>query len=202
MVYAVSDLDSAVQEFEKKLGIQPIFGGYHTTQGTKNSLINLGNECYLELLAVDSRNAKAKPPRWMGVDVLTKDRITRFALKSNRLEADKELLKTYNPQMGIVAKGSRDITGESRLAWELTMPLATPEVDTIPFLIDWSSSQQHPSLYLPDMKCSLIKLYATHPNPEEIKVVYDSLNCQVPIKKHKEISLKMILGTPKGVIEL
>jgi len=56
IVYAVTNLEAAIDEFEKLSGLRPVFGGYHTTKGTKNALVNLGNECYLEILAIDEGN--------------------------------------------------------------------------------------------------------------------------------------------------
>ena len=83
IVYAVPDLSAACDELEELLGVRPIFGGYHDSQGTKNALLNLGNQCYLELLAVDEANTKIEAPRWMGVDLIQHPRITRWAIKSD-----------------------------------------------------------------------------------------------------------------------
>ncbi len=202
IVYTVSNLETTVLEFEKKLGVQAIFGGYHKTQGTKNALINLSDECYLELLASDPTNTKIKPPRWMGVDLLTKDQITRFALKSNTLEKDSHILQQYNPNMGVQSAGSRNAPDGSLLTWELTMPLATPEVEIIPFMIDWSKSDMHPTNYLPDMRCTLKALHVTHPKPEKLQELYKRLACEIEINKAEEVSLKMIIDSPNGPIEL
>ena len=118
IVYTVSDLDRATIEFEKMTGVRPIFGGYHPSQGTKNALINLDNGAYLELLAKDDSNTNVKPPRWMGVDFLTKDQITRFALKSNTLKKDARFLQKFDAQMGQISGGSRSTTSGSLLQWE------------------------------------------------------------------------------------
>ena len=56
IVYTVPNLEKAMDWFTEISGIQPAFGGYHTTQGTKNAVVNLGNSCYLELLAADNEN--------------------------------------------------------------------------------------------------------------------------------------------------
>ncbi|MEL6718114.1 MAG: VOC family protein, partial [Bacteroidota bacterium] len=70
IVYAVPNLEEAINWFEENAGIQPVFGGYHTTQGTKNALLKIGAQCYLELLAVDKENKEIVSPRWMGIDLI------------------------------------------------------------------------------------------------------------------------------------
>ncbi len=189
-------------EFEKRIGVRPVFGGYHATQGTKNALINLNDGCYLELLAIDTTNKDIKPPRWMGVDVLTKNKLTRVALKSNSLQEDSIILKEYNSEMGTVNKGLRKTTNGNVLQWELIMPLATPEVEIVPFLIDWSKSEIHTSNYMADMRCELVEIYATHPNPEKYMDVLESLNFDMRVKTDKEVALKAILKTPLGIIHI
>ena len=63
IVYTVLNLDTAIADFDRKLGVRPIFGGYHTVFGTKNALINLDNGIYLELLAADETNTDVQVPR-------------------------------------------------------------------------------------------------------------------------------------------
>jgi len=202
IVYAVSDLDTASKEFEKKLGVAPIFGGYHTTEGTKNALINLQNDMYLEIIAIDHSNTNSTQKRWMGVDVLTKDQITRFALKSKNLIKDSTILKKYHPAMGSLKNGSRHTTNGQVLQWELLMPLPTPEVTLIPFLLDWSRSESHPHKLLPNMGCSLISINATHPTPEKVQPILKELGYNLNIKKQEQISLQVTLDTPNGIIHL
>ncbi|UZO82661.1 VOC family protein [Aquimarina sp. ERC-38] len=191
-----------MNEFEEKIGVRPIFGGYHKTQGTKNALVNLDNGCYLEIIAIDDTNADVNPPRWMGVDMLSKDQITRFAIKSNSLQKDADILNKWNDRMGTIARGSRNTAEGTFLQWELLMPLATPEVELIPFMIDWSKSEIHPSEFLPNMGCQLIELYGTHPDPRKFDELFKDLNYDFRIKKATEVAIKLVLQTPNGKVEL
>lgn len=202
IVYIVSDLEEAMHDFEKKLGVRPIFGGHHNTFGTKNALINLKNKMYLELLAADDANTEIQPPRWMGIDLLTKNQIARWALKSDALEKEAQILKTYNPAMGQIKSGSRNSPDGSLLQWELLMPLASPEVELIPFFLDWSNTEKHPSELLPDMHCELIALYATHPQPESFDPIFESLEYSLHCKPSNEIGIKAIIKCPNGILEI
>lgn len=195
-------MDSAIIDFEQKLGVRPVSGGYHKTFGTKNALINLNSGIYLELLAADDSNLEILTPRWMGVDFLTKNQITRWALKSDRLDKDGLILKTHHPMMGNIRRGSRATPEGSSLQWQLIMPLAAPEVELIPFAVDWSATEKHPSEILPNMGCNFIKLYGTHPRPNQITAVLKELHFDLNIKKAKEISLKLVIDSPNGRVEI
>lgn len=187
---------------EYRLGVRPIFGGYHKTFGTKNALVNLNNQMYLELLAADDSNSEIAPPRWMGVDLRTKNQITRWALKSDALKTDTVVLKKYNPQMVEIRKGSRHTADGSLLEWELLMPLASPEVELVPFLLNWGNSVKHPSAILPNMGCELIALYGTHPNPEVFTTTFEALGYGVAIKQSNEVALKALIKSPNGMVEI
>ncbi len=191
-----------MSEFEKILGVRPIFGGQHTTFGTKNALINLGNQVYLEILAGDDSNTNVSPPRWMGVDLLTKNQITRWAVKSNTLKKDSPILKSYNSEMGKIQSGTRTTEAGSVLLWQLIMPLPAPEVELVPFILDWSETEKHPSELLPDMGCQFVKIYGTHPNPKELTDILKTLNCDLQIKKADKASLRLVINSPNGVIEI
>lgn len=195
-------MDDAVLDFEQKLGVRPIFGGYHKTFGTKNALVNLDKNMYLELIAADDDNLEVPPPRWMGVDLLSKNQITRWALKSDDLEAESDMLCNHQSEMGKIKKGSRSTADDLLLQWQLCMPLPHPEVELVPFILDWRMTEKHPSELLPDMGCSLVKLFGTHPNPKKLTSIFKGLECDFLIKKADRVQIKLILDCPKGVIEI
>lgn len=165
-------------------------------------MINLNQGMYLELLAADATNTKVRSPRWMGVDLLTKNQITRWALKSDTLEKDSVILKKYHQEMGEIRGGSRNSEDGSLLQWELIMPLAAPEIELVPFLLDWSTTEKHPSELLPEMNCTLVSLYGTHPNPDELKTVFKALDYDLEVRKAANISIKMVMDCPMGIIEI
>ncbi len=200
IVYTVSDLDAAMDTFETLLGVRPIFGGIHHHFGTKNALINLDNGIYLELLAADTNNTAVPRPRWMGVDCLTKNQITRWALRSNHLHTDSRVLQEFHPQMGLLKKGERKTIDDILLSWELSMPLPNPEVALAPFLIDWSKTEQHPTEMLPDMNCSFKGLSGIHPHPEVFDELFEKLGFELRIDKGTAPALKLQLQCPNGSV--
>ena len=200
LVYAVPDLDAAIDDFEARLGVRAIAGGYHPTQGTKNALINLGQGAYLELIAKDPDNHQVPGPVWMGLDYLTMPRLTRWAIKSTHLDQDVEALSGYNTELAHISEGSRNTTAGKLLRWSLTLPAASPEVELVPFLIDWSQSEEHPTEGLPDMGCSFVSLTATHPDPSTLLPTILQLGSSLAIAKGVQVNLQAVIRCPKGDI--
>jgi len=187
---------------EERLGVRPVFGGFHSAFGTKNALIALDKGRYLEILAADDSNTEVPKPRWMGIDVLRKNQLTRWALTSDQLKADSLILKQINPKMGRIRGGSRNVANAGLLQWQLIMPLPRPEVAILPFMVDWSTSAMHPTDTMPNSGCRLVKLYGTHPSPEKFKTTVEQLDIDFEIRTATEITLKAIITCPKGRIEI
>ena len=139
LVYAVRNLEESMDYFEAAVGVRPVIGGRHQTFGTKNALVKLDKGMYLEILAIDEENSKIAPPRWMGVDLLTKNQITRWAVTSTDLKRDSALLEVYKTGLGKITNGARNTPDGKILQWKLTVPMDQPEVELVPFCIDWSN---------------------------------------------------------------
>jgi hypothetical protein len=202
IVFAVEHLETAVTEIEKKIGVKALVGGHHKNFGTKNALIKLNDRMYLEILAADDTNPDVLPPRWMGIDALTKNRITRWAITSTNLERDSALLNRFNASMAQVSEGSRQLFDGSLLRWKLILPLALPEVELIPFSIDWGGSDNHPTDNLPNMGCQLLELYGTHPQPTIFNNIFEQLGVNLRIEEDEHIQLKAVLKGPEGIVQL
>ena len=54
LIIAVEDLDQAINDYQKILGITPCWKGKHNELGTKNALFNFENT-YLELLSPNDK---------------------------------------------------------------------------------------------------------------------------------------------------
>jgi hypothetical protein len=201
IVYCTDDLEAEVKRLEEKLGCPFSPGGRHLNEGTKNKLLNLGNGCYFELLAVDKDNTEIQSPRWMGIDVLTKSHVTRWALKTSDPHSDSKIVKKYNPEMGQIKGGQRITSEGKKLEWDLVMPLSKPEVEIIPFMTDWSKSDVHPTESLPEY-CSLLGLELFHPNPQDLQPYLDLLVHGVFISKGAKAKIQVKIQSPNGIVIL
>ena len=201
IVYCVHNLKEAIVDLENKMGVKATIGGAHLTQGTKNALINLGDQCYLEILAIDQTNTDIKAPRWMGIDLLQSAKVTRWALKTQDITQDSKALQQYNSDMGQVTGGSRKMTNGKTLAWQIAMPLPSPEVDIIPFITDWSESEAHPTDSM-DHECKLLELRLNHPIPTEVQNLFDQMFIDFKINKSTNATIKAIIQCPNGIVQL
>jgi len=181
--------------------MQAVIGGRHLNEGTKNAIINLGDKCYLELLAIDKQNKAHTQNRWMGIDLLTTPKITRWAINSSNLEEDKQALIKYNNQLGNIESGLRKKPDNSDLTWKLTKPLSYPEVEVVPFLLDWSGSISHPTDGL-SIQGNLMKIELESATPEKVKGCLDELNIGISVKLNTESHIKVVIDGPKGIFKI
>ncbi len=200
LVYAVPNLKKAVTELKKRLGVAPVMGGQHRSRGTHNALVHLGKGCYLEVIAPDPDNDTFSGQRWMGLDLISKPRITRWAVKSNNLNRDRAYLATVDPRLGDLKGGSRKKPDGSKLIWKASVTLPDPEVEVLPFVIDWKGVE-HPTSSLPQT-CNLVELRGTHPTPFLIETAIHSLNIDMKLGVADETSLTAVIETPNGIVEL
>lgn len=145
--------------------------------------MNLSNACYLEIIAIDPDNSDVTRDRWMGIDLLKAPKLIRWAIKSSDLKQDQEVLQRYHPEMGKIRPGSRQTASGNLLKWELIMPLSTPEVEVIPFVLDWSQSEMHPTEVLESTPFKLNKIQLTHPEPDKISQLLNELDVKAELTK-------------------
>lgn len=201
LVYCVHNLEEGINYFIDNYGMHPVVGGKHLNEGTKNAIISLGNKCYLEILAIDEDNIKHTKNRWMGIDLLTTPKMTRWAIKSTNLETDKQALIQYNDQLGRVESGLRKRPDNTNLTWKMTKPLSHPEVEVVPFLVDWSDSSYYPTDGLP-VQGKLLEIKLGHIYLEKVKACLDALNLDISIKSSNESYIKIVVEGPRGLFEI
>ncbi len=204
IVYSVLDFEAEINEIEKKLGTRPVIGGRHLNKGTKNALLNLGNGCYLEILAVDKENKEVKGPRWMGIDMIDAPCITRWALKSSNIIEDQRILLSYKAELGELFQGERITGSESILKWQMSLPQAHPRVELAPFVVDWTNSEQHPTENLLN-DCTLEKIQFKAPESEQSKSIrkcFESFFNNYTIEDSTEVAISITIRGPKGILKL
>jgi len=201
LVYCVHDLDSTLIRFKEMYGIDLVIGGKHLNHGTQNALVNLGDGCYLEILAVDKNNTVDSSKVWMGLNHLTDEKMTRWALKSNDIQKEIDFVNAYDTDLGKVQAGKREKTDGSMLEWKMTVPLSYPEVELYPFFVDWSSSDAHPTDTLPE-EGNLLSLDFFHPEPQQMESHFSALGLNIKVSKHEFVKITASIEGPKGVFQL
>ena len=198
IVYCVPNLEEGISYIEELFGAMPSIGGRHLSKGTKNALLNLGNGCYLEILAVDEDNLDFKGKRWMGIDSIHRPQIMRWALKSDNIDIDSDVLTNYSAKHGMKEGGSRQTTDGRVLKWQMTLPTAEAEVDVIPFITDWSKSKSHPTDTL-DEYCHLRTIELFHPSPTKMQSTLSALEVNINIKQGDKEKIVIHVSTPNGL---
>ena len=200
LVYAVPDLEKGIDQLEVKLGVRAAEGGRHLEEGTRNALIALGRDSYLEILGPDPDHPVADRPLWLGLEGLTRPRLTAWAVKGSRLEDARDRIRAAGVRLGPVVAGNRKRPDGVLLSWEFTDPHVVVAEGLVPFLIDWAGSP-HPAA----SACgglSLVALRAEHPNPAGVRTLVRALGLNLPVTKGPRAALIAGLQTPKGFVEL
>lgn len=202
IVYCVPNLEEAIDHIDNVLGCRPQIGGKHVNNGTKNALLNLGNQCYFEILAIDEDIKNFGGARWMGIDMITKPRITRWALKSEDIQADKNILSLYNHNLCHESQGERVTDEDTILNWKMLVPQSSPLVELAPFFLDWSDSDQHPTAMLQE-ECSLeyIEFKKTKENTK-IQSCFNALFTEYTFDESDQDHILISIKGPKGTLQL
>ena len=200
LVYATPDLAAGVAQVEQLLGIRASPGGQHPGAGTRNALIGLGDNVYLEIIGPDPDQPKPARARRFGIDELQEQRLVTWAAKGTDLEALVETAKRRGVDLGQVQSGSRRRPDGVLLSWRLTASPAVSAGGIVPFFIDWGQTP-HPASSLPK-GCTLIRLRAEHPDPKAVQSAHSALGLDLPVQGGPRPTLIATVRTPKGDVEL
>src|SRR5579859_2514600 len=137
LVLAVPDLDAAAHELEQRAGLTVTGGGRHEGAGTANRIAFLADGAYLELIAVEDREAALHNP--VGAAAVAQlDRrgpgLATFALLDEHLETTVAELQANGASIGPVQHGSRSRPDGELVEWTIAAP-ASIGADGLPFLI-------------------------------------------------------------------
>jgi hypothetical protein len=200
IIYATPDLELAIAEIRALTGVEPMLGGSHPGRGTRNALLSLGPDTYVEILAPDPAQSAEALAR-SADRIPSKARLTAWAAKCADLEGAVKAASQGDLDLGRIEEMSRVRPSGEQLAWRLTR--GTPPGDgLVPFLIDWGESP-HPAPSAPT-GCSLRYFRAEHLDPARVKDYLALLGLQDVLEVSRGPVPRMILGlhTPNGEVVL
>ncbi len=206
IVMAARTVTEGVEYFREISGIEIPEGGFHPMMGTHNHLMQIGNNTFFEIIAVDPAAESPVRPRWYALD----DSMMQNSLITPRLitwvvstEKMPQILKRVNYETGpglVVTRGN--------LNWLLTIPEdgAMPNGGLLPSIIQWRDPGSPYSL-MPDLNCKLLKLSIYHPYPDWYRYRLDSIDALhlielVPVKNNTPGYIEITLETPTGPVVL
>ena len=222
IVLAAKNVDMACKAFYNLTGINPTFGGSHVNRGTKNYLINIGGNKYLELIGLDDMQnveeivkTKGKKAISFGVYDMTptESKVSTFACVTPNLVGT----ANSSPWVGKPFSMSRKTPEGDTLNWSLAVQHNNnPEKysSIYPFFIDWTEVYKqdlHPAK-TSAAGCRLITLIVEAQDPTKYneglyysgvgEAIFANNTVSVCKSDNERDRLIMVLDTPNGVISI
>jgi len=200
LVYGVPDFDAGVSAIHHLLGIKPMPGGRHPDYGTRNALVSLGPETYLEIIGPDPEQPRPLQGRVFGLDVVDEPRLVTWALRAEAIEMVVARANSAGLEMGGVHTGTRETSDGKLRSWRLSDPYAARMNGALPFLIAWGETP-HPAGSAPFVG-ELSGLRLAHPNPDVVRSALAVLGVAMNVEPGPEMRLVATIRTAGDCVEL
>lgn len=170
-----SSLEAGATHLRRLLGVDMPPGGKHPDMSTHNRVLNVGDERFLELLAIDPEAPAVPRKRWFGLDdprvaarLAERPCGVGWVVRTDALE---RVAAASPVDLGRVTRMSR---GER--SWRLTVPDdgMTPFDGLVPGFIEWSPGP-HPSQGMQFLGPTLAGIELRHPDAAGLSRVMDAL---------------------------
>ena len=200
IVIVAPTLADGVEHVRQCLGVTPQPGGEHPRMGTHNALLKLGDELFLEVMAVNPAAPGPARPRWFDLDRLAPDAAPRLATWVART-TDIRAAVAASP----VPLGETEPMTRGALNWLITIPCdgSLPLDGVAPTLIEWHNGP-HPAKNLQDQGCSLVRLEGLHQQAGKVSDLLQSTGFQgdffvYPVAPGERPGLVAHIRTPGGL---
>ena len=198
LLLGIGDLDRGIAFVEEKTGVRAMFGGVHPGRGTRNALLALGAQSYLEIFAPDPQQGAPKAhPEIVG---MREPRLIGWAVHTSDIAARAKKVADAGFAINGPVDGSRVRPDGRTLRWKMAN-LAEDRHGLLPFWIEWSADSPHPSADAPK-GCRLVRFAAAAPDPDELARAYRKLGLDVAVERADKPQLRARIAGPKGEAEL
>src|SRR4051812_10686667 len=194
LVWYSPDLGAGEAHLERLTNTKPIFGGIHPGEGTRNALLSLGEETYLEILAPDpDQSETARDPE---LRALSGAGLYHWAAGGAELNSLREQALAAGLDGSDIVTGGRALPDGGRLQWSLFGIRNHAFGALVPFFIDWTGSE-HPAKTVP--RCGrVLRIDASTREPEGLTAVYDALGLGMVRVRKGQPGLAVTLETAGG----
>jgi hypothetical protein len=198
IILGIDDLDRGVAWVEQRTGVRAIFGGVHPGRGTRNALLALGSDCYLEIIAPDPQQSS---PTWFSQVLTLRDpRLISWAVHTSDLTALAQTAVAAGLPIDGPHDGARSRPDGKALRWKL-FRLRDDRGGLLPFFIQWGRDSLHPAADAPS-GCSLASFRLQSPDAPEIARACETLAVEATIEASAKPLMIARLASPKGEVEL
>jgi hypothetical protein len=172
--------------------------------GTHNSLLRLGERCYLELIAIDPDAAAPPRPRWFDLDrpamralLAQQPRLIHWVVRTGDIEAARRAVPIDPGPVHAMSRGD--------FRWRITIPAdgGRPGAGVLPTLIQWEDAR-HPADDMIDAGVRVAALAAAHPEPGSMRAALAALGLSETLKVTFDAAprLAAMLATRRGTVTL
>ena len=202
LVIPAPSLEDGVAYVRDTLGVEMPVGGKHPTMGTHNHVLRLGDDVYLEVIAVDPDAPPHAGVRWfrLGDPAETRrlwDEGRHLAFWVASVNPLDEVLKGREALFGAASDHHR---GDMRWRFGLR-PDGLPAMDgALPYLIERPEGTVRTSA-MPDLGCRLARLVVEHPHAEQVSATLAGLTLLGPVSVRQGPAFKLLaeIETPDGM---
>jgi hypothetical protein len=198
LVYAAPDLQATVADIEERFGVRARIGGRHPGRGTRNALLALGPQTYLEIIAPDPEQPESAVSRPFGLDGAGPGRLVGWALACEDIDAAVAGARGNGYDPGDVIDGQRTEPAGTMLRWRMTSGELAGGL--APFLISWGDTE-HPARSAP-RGLTLEAFHIEHPDPPSLQPALNALGVDATIKPAAAAGLVARLSGPNGSMVL
>lgn len=197
IVINTQHLAAGTAQLEAALGVALQPGGQHAAMGTHNTLLSLGPDDYLEVIAIDPEGTAPDQPRWYDLDRFRgAPRLCHWAVRVPDLDA---ALSAAPPGLGTPWALRR-----GDLAWRMAVPAdgTLPFAGLMPALLSWDSPHPAPKLVDRDVRLERLSLHS--PDAAALRSAISRLldDPRITVLDAAEPALVAHLTTPSGPIQI
>ena len=196
LAVAADSLAQGTAHVREALGLDIPPGGRHPLMGTHNRLMRLGEDEFLEVIAIDPDAPPPVRPRWFALDrrAERRPRLATWIVRTDDLDgALARLPRECGPAVGLERDGLR---------WRLSVPEdgSMPFDGAFPTVIEWPM-RPLPATRMAERGAALERLVVRHPEAERARALLEPYldDPRVAFERAETISLEARVVTPDGV---
>jgi hypothetical protein len=198
IILGIGDLDKGIAWVEQRTGVRATFGGVHPGRSTRNALLALGPDCYLEIIAPDPQQSS---PTWFSqILTIPEPKLIAWAVHTPDLTALAQTATTAGLQIDGPHDGARSRPDGKVLSWKL-FHLREDRGGLLPFFIEWCPDSVHPAADAPP-GCTLKRFHLQSPEAPELARVFRTLHVKVTTELGEKPRMLARIVSPKGELEL
>jgi hypothetical protein len=194
LVWYCADLAEGERQFMAWMDAAPAYGGVHPGEGTRNALLSLAPDAYIEILGRDP----AQPESNLDPEIraLQRPGLYHFAMAGEDLRVLKERADAARLKGSGIVTGGRTLPDGRWLGWSLFGVRDHGFGALVPFFIDWTGSE-HPAKAAP-RGGRFVGAEARTPDAAGLRAVYGAFGIDIPVHEAAQPSLAVTVESSKG----